>query len=351
MSMSAGSQSAVARVARGRTASHARSMHGGAWSTRHGATMPAMRTTVGLFVVAACGGARGPGGEPAPPAALPPYASAAPIAQPRLFAPGAVSTAEPEFSISFAADGATAYFDRASADRSKLTIVASAYANGAWQPAVALPFSTGEFRDVDPFVAGDRLYFSSSRPRPGSDATDFDTWYVVRTGATWSAPVHVDGAPSGPGNQLFVSIARDGTLYFQAETDGGSRIYRAARAPDGDGYPAAATLDDTATASETNPAISPDGTLLVFASDRDGGAGGADLYLRRLRGGAWSAATNLGAAINSSFADFAPAFSPDGRYLFFTSERPGVAPTPPSGRPPGDIYQIDVAALGNATAP
>ena len=308
----------------------------------------AMRIALAVFLVAACGGARRPGGEPAATVA-PPYASAEPIAQPRLFAPGAVSTAEPEFSISFAADGATAYFDRASADRSKLTIVASAYADGAWQPAAALPFSTGEFRDVDPFVAGDRLYFSSNRPRAASAETDFDTWYVVRTGATWSAPVHLDGAPSGPGNQLFVSIARDGTLYFQGEAAGGSRIYRAPRARDAS-YPTAAPLDDAATGSETNPAISPDGTLLVFASDRDGGIGGADLYLRRLRGGAWSSATNLGPAINSPFADFAPAFSPDGKYLFFTSERPGIAPTPPSGRPPGDIYQIDVAALGQDAA-
>jgi hypothetical protein len=36
-----------------------------------------------------------------------------------------------------------------------------------------------------------------------------------------------------------------------------------------------------------------------------------------------------------------------GKYLFFTSERPGIAPTPASGaRPPGDLYQIEVAALG-----
>jgi len=299
---------------------------------------------IGLLVAACGGGARGPGGESAEPPPRPPYASPAPIAKPRLFAPGAVSTADPEFSISFAAAGATAYFDRANADRSKLTIVASTYANGAWQAAVALPFSTGEFRDVDPFVAGDRLYFSSNRPRPGSSDTDFDTWYVERAGAAWSAAVHVDGAPSGPGNQLFVSIARDGTLYFQGDTAAGSRIYRAPRAADG-GYPTAALVDEAATAAETNPAISPDGTLLVFASDREGGAGAADLYLRRFRSGTWTPPVNLGAAINSPFADFAPAFSPDGNYLFFTSERPGVAPAPTSGRPPGDIYQIDVAAL------
>src|SRR5262249_7514843 len=159
------------------------------------------------------------------------------------------------------------------------------------------------------FVAGDRLYFSSNRPRPGSPTTDFDTWYVVRTGATWAEPVHVDGAPSGPGNQLFVSIARDGTLYFQSDATGGGDIYRAKRL-DG-AYPVEAPLEGISTpASESNPAISPDGTLLVFVSDRDGGFGGADLYASQLRDGAWSAARNLD-AVNSPFADFAPAFTPD----------------------------------------
>ena len=49
----------------------------------------------------------------------------------RLFAPGAVSTELPEFSITFSADGANAYFDRATADRSKFTIVASHFACAA----------------------------------------------------------------------------------------------------------------------------------------------------------------------------------------------------------------------------
>jgi hypothetical protein len=266
------------------------------------------------------------------------------LTTPRLFAAGAVSTELPEFSITFAADGATAYFDRATADRSKFTIMSSSFVHGAWQPAVATPFSTGEFRDVDPFVAGDRLYFSSNRPHPSGSATDFDTWYVVRARTGWSEATHLDGAASGPANELYISIATDGTMYFQSNATGGGDIYRAARV-DG-GYPTAVALEAIDTPeSEGNPAISPDGTLLVFVSERAGGAGGDDLWASRFRDGAWTPPKNLAAA-NSPQADFAPSFSPDGRYLFFTSERPGVVPAPASGRPPGDIYQIDVAALG-----
>ena len=300
-----------------------------------------MRSTGIVVVLAACSSAPPPS-PPRQPAAPPPsYAVAEPVTTPRLFGASVISTELPEFSITFAPDGATAYFDRAAADRSKFSILSSSFVNGAWQPALPLPFSTGEFRDADPFVSGDRLYFSSNPPHPG---TDFDTWYVTRQRDTWSEPVHLDGAPSGPGNQMYVSIARDATMYFQSDATGGGDIYRAV-AVDG-AYPVASPLEAIDTPeSEGNPAISPDGTLLVFVGERAGGAGGDDLWASRFRDGAWTPAKNLAVA-NSPQADFAPAFSPDGRYLFFTSERPGVVPAPASGRPPGDIYQIDVAALG-----
>ena len=35
----------------------------------------------------------------------------------------------------------------------------------------------------------------------------------------------------------------------------------------------------------------------------------------------------------------------DGKYLFFTSERPGMLTESPQGRPPGDIYQIELGEI------
>ncbi len=55
----------------------------------------------------------------------------------------------------------------------------------------------------------------------------------------------------------------------------------------------------------------------------------------------------LGGGVYSPFADFAPALSPDGRLVYFTSERPGVVPGGPDGeRPPGDIYRVLAHAVG-----
>jgi len=95
-----------------------------------------------------------------------------------------------------------------------------------------------------------------------------------------------------------------------------------------------------------NPLIAPDGSFLVFSAELAGQLGENDLYIaRRGPGATWSPPQHLGTTVNTPRAEFAPGLSPDGRYLFFTSERPGVVPAPTEGRPPGDIYQIELSAL------
>ncbi len=90
---------------------------------------------------------------------------------------------------------------------------------------------------------------------------------------------------------------------------------------------------------EQSPALSADGTVLLFQSDRPGGLGGQDLYVARWDGKRWSAPRNLGQAVNSSANDCDPCLSADERRLYFASDRGGEA-----GKL--DIFCIDGVNLG-----
>ncbi len=71
-----------------------------------------------------------------------------------------------------------------------------------------------------------------------------------------------------------------------------------------------------------HPAFSADGHLLIFASDMPGGYGGSDLYVCTNQNGKWSEPENLGKKINSPANEFFPFIHPLGR-LYFASDREG----------------------------
>ena len=71
---------------------------------------------------------------------------------------------------------------------------------------------------------------------------------------------------------------------------------------------------------ESQPSVSSDGNCIFFASDRDGGYGGIDLYeIRRDSYGKWSNPINLGSEINSVNNEKSPFLHTDGKTLFFAS--------------------------------
>ncbi|MFN6944075.1 MAG: OmpA family protein [Cytophagaceae bacterium] len=67
--------------------------------------------------------------------------------------------------------------------------------------------------------------------------------------------------------------------------------------------------------------LSPDGKKLFFASDRQGGYGGMDIYVSELQNdGTWGKAKNLGPNINTKYNEEAPFIHYDGQTLYFVSE-------------------------------
>jgi Tol biopolymer transport system component len=267
--------------------------------------------------------------------------------EPAVFAPGVISTANPEFAASLSPDGASFYFNRASADRSRLSILVSHFRDGEWGPPETAPFS-GPHRDVDPFVSpdGKRIYFSSSRPtEPGDETPDFNSWFVEREAGGWSAPVVLPEPLNSASQETFVSADREGTLYFGSDRDGTQRIWRSRRIDGEHEAPQLVSFAMNLEGGGGNPWISSSGKLLIFVGSRPGGQD-ADLYSTCLGESGWLPAGNLGPVVNSEFADFAPSLTPDGRHLIFTSERPGVVPPVALGeRPPGDLYRVELDAI------
>jgi outer membrane protein OmpA-like peptidoglycan-associated protein/tetratricopeptide (TPR) repeat protein len=69
-----------------------------------------------------------------------------------------------------------------------------------------------------------------------------------------------------------------------------------------------------------HPAISPDGKELFFTSDKPSGAGGTDIYVATRTAKGWGVARSLGNVVNTPSNEGFPFMHPDGRHLFFCSK-------------------------------
>ena len=260
-----------------------------------------------------------------------PSASTAPEAS--VFAAGSISSDDEEYRITFTPDGGTAYFARGTGffpQSRRATILESRLVDGEWSEPVPASFS-GAYPDIDPWVSpdGESLYFSSIRPVDGVERRDAEVWRVDREGDGWSDPVHL-AAVGSDGDELGASVSADGVLWFASDRPGGAGgwdLYTAE--PEGDGFAAPAPAADINTGIwEFNPAISSDGSLLVFTSiGRLEGSGLGDLFVSTITDGTWTAADPV--AINTPADEYHASFSPDGETLYFVRR---------SGQ--GDIYEF-----------
>ncbi|MBL7999844.1 MAG: PD40 domain-containing protein [Candidatus Kapabacteria bacterium] len=68
--------------------------------------------------------------------------------------------------------------------------------------------------------------------------------------------------------------------------------------------------------SSLHPTLSPDGTMLVFCSDRTGGEGGTDLWISTFSNGQWNIPINAGTELNSNANEITPCFLGNDSLLF-----------------------------------
>jgi len=273
------------------------------------------------------------------------------VAAPRLFAEGVISTDADEINGAFSPDGAEYYFVRLAQyttfPRFGLLCV-SKYRDGRWSEPEVLSFS-GRHLDFAPRLSpdGKTMYFTSLRPAPGTPARVLRVWSVQRKENGWGEPVPLP-APINTDDQwnAGASQTRDGALYFASTRakDQHFHIFRSAPVNGGWSEPEMLGREVNSPFNEADPFISPDERILVFSSTGMGLPGGedrketvkgggvpyarGDLYVSIRRNGQWTQARHLEHGINTFADEASPSITPDGRYLFFTSERsPFSVPT------------------------
>jgi len=119
---------------------------------------------------------------------------------------------------------------------------------------------------------------------------------------------------------------------FRPDTEGGCDIYQAIfddkKIKDINKLPGSLNGPEW----DSQPSVTCDGQTLYFTSNREGGFGGADIWMSEKNpDGTWGTAVNLGSAINTARDEEAPYISNDGYTLYFTS-------TGHSGQGSGDLF-------------
>lgn len=270
--------------------------------------------------------------SPAPASATPTPTASTQAAAAEVFAPDAISGEDEEYRITFSPDGTVAYFARGTGffpQTREATILESHLVDGEWSQPTVAPFS-GAFPDIDPWISPDgaSIYFSSIRPVDGVERDDAELFRVDRDGDGWTAPVHL-AALGSSGDELGASVSDAGRIVFASDRPGGSGgwdLYAADTDGDASGDPA--PLDALNSAVwEFNPAISADGTQLVFTSiSRSGGSGLGDLFLAE-HDGEWTEVGPL--SVNTAADEYHSSWSADGETLYFVRR---------SGH--GDLYAV-----------
>jgi hypothetical protein len=137
----------------------------------------------------------------------------------------------------------------------------------------------------------------------------------------WEQARTLDGFLAGAGSLATPRLTDKGaTLYFTRRSGGQADICRA-RFLDGRWQAAQPVEALNSPSDDLGPILNSAGSELYFYSNRPGGVGGFDLYIARRSEEGWSKPANLGPAVNTPAHEYDPAISPDGQVLVFASNR------------------------------
>ncbi|MDO4461967.1 MAG: PKD domain-containing protein [Bacteroidia bacterium] len=188
---------------------------------------------------------------------------------------------------------------------------------------------------INPVVVDSMLYFSSNMSNSYLvryiDEGGKDLYHIYRVPLKNRRPkgateLYLTNA-SKKLNQVAIAFDKSGKIYVTENNEGvesrrgrvlGIKSYSDATAMDGK-----VSLKHEDMSNNAYMSIAPDGSYMVFASDRKGGKGSSDLYWCERKGSGWSQPINMGAEINTKGAETSPYIHSSGKIFFASNGHEG----------------------------
>ncbi len=186
-----------------------------------------------------------------------------------------------------------------------------------------LVFNNLSGNKVHPFFSpeGRKLFFGSdARIMKNEKVPYFNLWLSEKTGGVWCAPEPVS-ATINTGWENCGAFTQSGLFFFRRVSPSSrGDIYQSEYLYSKFTTPVKLPGEINTVYDESHPAISPDGSYLIFSSKRPGGFnhGKDELWVVFNESGSrWSKAVNPGNKINNGCNTSCATISPDGKFIFF----------------------------------
>lgn len=174
-------------------------------------------------------------------------------------------------------------------------------------------------------VDGNTLIFTSRRKGSTGSLKDVDNkyyediWVSHKNGDVWSEPVGVSDVINTDHHESNTVISPDNNELYIYRSDNLGDIYVSTKKKGEWGKPKEFKLVNTEE-KESSVFISSDGQHLFYASGKEGGVGGVDIYHATKQGSKWSSPVNLGEIVNTEYDEDGPSFDVNTSTLYFSSK-------------------------------
>lgn len=189
-----------------------------------------------------------------------------------------------------------------------------------FDPMISVDESVMVFNYTGPKSKGGKL---NAYLKPDDNGVyNSDIYLSKKINDKFQEPVPLDNINTD-GMDEVISLSQDGQILFSYKnvTDGHGDIYASHLSGETYSQPVKLKGRVNTYSWDGNCSLSPDGKLLYFASERSGGFGGKDIYKAYLLADStWGKITNLGDSINTPYDEDFPFMHADGTTLFYSSK-------------------------------